>query len=255
VTLSKQKPRRVLLIAVMLSVVLSGLILFFSAVRRPSHLEDLGSTISYRDTVVEAGGISRPSSDIASKFPVKKGGEVYRPDPNAKSFYFGEVRRIEKTANPATVAIADAISAGSAPSRLAPMFLPKPFVLSDYQQNPTAYLEVHEPGRVFQSAQPAPGVPVIEAASMLDHVLKQGEAVRLSVKVPADSPATFASFDIGTFDNGLAAITVAADDSGVATASFNASPGKVGEVNILAASPVASERIHFTVFISPKSTN
>ncbi len=86
-------------------------------------------------------------------------------------------------------------------------------------------------------------------ASKRNHVLRAGESVRLRVKTEPGMPATFTSFDLGTFDNGLSSITVAADELGIAQASFHASPGKKGEINILAASPAATERVKFNVYV------
>ena len=44
-------------------------------------------------------------------------------------------------------------------------------------------------------------------------------------------------------------ISVAANADGVAETPLFASPGTVGEVNVLAASPVAAEHVKFAVFI------
>ncbi|WP_436717709.1 hypothetical protein U8335_13590 [Roseiconus lacunae] len=60
-------------------------------------------------------------------------------------------------------------------------------------------------------------------------------------------PATFTSFDLGTFGNGLSTISVEANEEGVASANFVASGGVGTLVNLLAASPVAAERVEFRV--------
>ena len=114
-----------------------------------------------------------------------------------------------------------------------------------------AYLAIHEPSRVWQSAEPGPGVSVLTPQGSTRLILQQGESVRLQVKTTPEMPATFTSFDLGAFDNGLSSITVAADKQGLATATFHGAPGKVNEVNVLAASPVASDRIHFELFVKP----
>ncbi len=199
-----------------------------------------------RDALVEVGGVRRPMSDITRS----PGIESDRRNPDIVKL-FGEVPSQAKDANPAVQSAYEAIQDGKNPERISPVFLPADFVLAQYEEDPEAYLNRHEPGRVFQSAQPGEGVPVLELVGEQQHMINQGESVRLSVKTLPNMPVTFASFDIGTFDNGLASVTVAADDAGVAKASFTGSRGKVGEVNILAASPVATERIHFNVFVIP----
>ncbi|WP_246146324.1 hypothetical protein [Rubripirellula lacrimiformis] len=82
--------------------------------------------------------------------------------------------------------------------------------------------------------------------------MRHGESVRLQLKTQAAMPATFTSFDNGVFSNGLTSITVKADKDGVATANFRASSGTAGEINIIAASPVATERVVYRVnVVSP----
>ena len=83
--------------------------------------------------------------------------------------------------------------------------------------------------------------------------LVQGESIRLQVKTEPGMPATFTSFDLGAFDNSLSSITVKANEDGVATAAFHATTGTLGEVNLVAASPVASERVNFRLFVGEAS--
>lgn len=58
----------------------------------------------------------------------------------------------------------------------------------------------------------------------------------------------FASFDLGYFRGSqLSSETVLADSSGVATAEFTAGGGTVDDIKILAAGPLTSGQVQFTV--------
>lgn len=159
---------------------------------------------------------------------------------------------ISADTNPASASVIQAVAEGKHPERLSPVFAPAPFDREQYLADPEAYLGVHEPGRAYQSAQPGSGVPVLEAATSRMQVMKAGESVRLSVRTQPGLPATFTAFDNGVFENGLPSQSVAANAQGEATVTFRSSLGQQGELNVLAASPVASERVHFTIFVEPR---
>lgn len=118
------------------------------------------------------------------------------------------------------------------------------------RKDPQTYLNTIEPGRVFQAAQPAQGVPRLRPLGATRQRMAQGSSVSLRVTAPPNMPVTFTSFDAGAFENQLASTTVAANEAGVAEARFTATPGVVGRVNILAASPVASGQSRFVVNVS-----
>jgi hypothetical protein len=150
----------------------------------------------------------------------------FGPDASVK-LDFDPVRPLPRDTNTATEQIYSAVKTKGNPERLNPAFIPASFSRPAYLANPSEYLETHEPGRVFQSAQPGRGVPVIERIGSGSHVLKPGESVRLIVKTLPHMPASFTSFDLGAFSNGLSTITVAADENGLAVASFHAAPGEI----------------------------
>ena len=139
--------------------------------------------------------------------------------------------------------------------RLNPVMAPDEFDLAAYKRDPAAYLEIHEPARVWQTAQPGDGVPVLKPVTAQRHRLKHGESVRLQVKTAPEMPVTFTSFDLGLFANGLTSISVSADAKGVAEAEFYGSSGTMGEVNVLAGSPAAAEHVRFVVFVQPPRPN
>jgi len=68
-----------------------------------------------------------------------------------------------------------------------------------------------------------------------------------------NAPVTMTSNNLGSFANGLTSITVAADSSGLAEAVFTASRGTIDDIQILAASPVTSGQIAFTVNVQVPS--
>ncbi|MDB4778152.1 hypothetical protein OAG68_01720 [bacterium] len=129
-------------------------------------------------------------------------------------------------------------------------FLPEPFDQEKYDADPQAYLNKIRPGRVFQSAQPGPDVNRLTSISDSFVSVLQGESVQLKVKAEPGAPVAFYTPEIGTFENQLKSITVAADKEGVATAKFTLGRGSSGLVNVLAASPVNSDHAKFTFRVS-----
>ncbi|MEO1527315.1 MAG: hypothetical protein AAFX06_17950 [Planctomycetota bacterium] len=191
------------------------------------------------------GGVMRPVSDIKR---IWDRDEKYEVDQDFALFP-GKTPGLKEGDNPAVDSILEAARTGSNPERLNPFVKPEPFDRLAYEQDPDAYVSLHVPGRVWQSAQPGEGVPVLKAASEHRHRVKQGEAVRLSVKTLPGMPVTFVSFDSAGFENGLAVISVSADENGIASANFAGVSGTMGLINILAASPVATERVRFGVYV------
>jgi len=111
----------------------------------------------------------------------------------------------------------------------------------------------YEPGRIWQTAQPGLDVPVLTTLIAGTHTLAQGESVRLQVQAVAGFPVTFTTFDLGTFENSLTTVSVPANDDGVATATFTATPGSLFRAHVLAASPGASGQVHFEIYIQSKT--
>jgi hypothetical protein len=130
--------------------------------------------------------------------------------------------------------------------------IPAPFDRAAYEKDPTEYLSVSEPGRVWQAAQPGTDVPRITAFGPTRHAILSGESVALMVRAEPNMPVSFTSFDLGTFaENGLPNITVAADERGYARAIWEATPGVIADARILCASPTASGQLSFIVTVAP----
>ena len=133
----------------------------------------------------------------------------------------------------------------SHPERLNPRMAPAAFDAAAYAAKPQEYLDVAEPGRVFQTKPAGPGVTAIAPVSPYWQDVKQGDSIELAVKAVPGAPVTFTSFDAGAFGNGLTTQTVRADGAGLATVRFLGVPGTVNESNILAASPLTSGQVRF----------
>ncbi|MDI6775519.1 MAG: hypothetical protein QME60_09075 [Verrucomicrobiota bacterium] len=153
--------------------------------------------------------------------------------------------------NPQVRSVVEAMRAGKHPERLTSSLKPKPFNKAEYDANPEAYLDVCEPGRIWDVAEPGPGVRQIAAKTEAVVDMKPGESATLLAIAVAHAPVTFTSFDWGEFQNRLTSITVQADSSGIASAIFTATPGTVGQVDILAASPLTSSQVKFHIHIAP----
>lgn len=167
---------------------------------------------------------------------------------------YGQTAPVRPDANPGAASVAEALATKTHPERLSPLIAPKPFDLAAYQRDPAAYLNLVEPGRVFQVAQPAADVQRIQAHGPVQARIPQGGSVPLQVQAPAGMPVTFTSFDLGRFaENQLTSITVAADERGLAHATLVGAPGTTGEVNILAACPVTSGQITFRITVQQAS--
>ncbi len=199
-----------------------------------------------RDQFVEVGGVRRPISDV--KRQRDKIAEL--ESKRQKGADYGTFPKIEPDANPQVKSVVEAFRDGKHPERISAMVLPQPFDAAAYKANPSAYLNVVEPGRVWQPAQPGPGVTRIGSISGKYLEAEQGQPTTLSVRAVADAPVTFTSFDGGAFDNQLTSVTVKADEKGIAKATFIGTTGTINDVNILAASPVTSGQLRYVVNIT-----
>lgn len=201
-----------------------------------------------REQTVEVGGVRRPVTDI------RPAGSRRRPRPDgvdAEPFDVGTTPPIPRDANPQVASVVEAIETGRHPERLSALIAPAAFDEAAFRANPEAYLNVSEPGRVFQTAQPGPGVPRLAALVSRVADAEQGQPVTLRVQAVPSAPVTFTSFDLGAFENRLTSITVRADAEGVAEAVFTGTPGTYNAVNILAASPMTAGQLKFLVNVLP----
>ena len=143
--------------------------------------------------------------------------------------------------------VAEALRDKNHPERLSPLFPPKPFDADSYRQNPRAYLDVVEPARAMQAATPGKDVHRIQSLSPQLQDVQPGASITLKVRAAPKWPISFTSTDLGAFENKLTAITVEADETGVAEVKFYATPGTENGCRVMAASPMTSGTVNFQV--------
>jgi hypothetical protein len=153
--------------------------------------------------------------------------------------------------NPQNKSVLDAAKTKSHPERLSPMVKASPFDRDAFFKNPKAYLDVCEPGRVWQASREA-NAPVLRPESAAIVLIHPLGSVELAVLGAPNAPVTFTSVDLGQFSNGLTSITVQADDAGRASTVFTASEGTTAGVNILVGSPLASGQAKFHIEVVPQ---
>jgi hypothetical protein len=152
--------------------------------------------------------------------------------------------------NANVASVAEAARTGKHPERLSPLMAPKPFDPAAFAANPQAYLDVVEPGRVFQSAEPGVDVPVLSPKGTASYEIPVGGSCTLAVMTKPGAPTTFTALDLGTFPNSLTSITVQANAQGEASTVYSASGGVIADAQILAGSPGASGQVKFHVFVT-----
>jgi hypothetical protein len=146
--------------------------------------------------------------------------------------------------------VVEAAQSGEHPERLNALVPARPFDRAAFEADPQGYLNVVEPGRVWQTADGAEGVKTLAAVGVAYKEVDPGGSVLLEVEGEAGAPVTFTSLDMGAFENKLASITVRAGGDGVARAVFTATSGTVNMVNILAGSPLAVGQAKFVVRVT-----
>lgn len=208
------------------------------------HRKDARPT---RDQMVDVGGIKRPMTDIRTAPPRSNA----TGDKNFDDVDIGTTPRVPVDANPQVKSVVEALKTGKNPERVSSLILPKPFDQATYLANPDAYLNIVEPGRIWQVAQPGKGVPRLTYLVERFQTIEQGQSVTLKVNAVKNAPVTFTSFDLGSFHNRLTSVTVKADAKGIAQAIFTGTPGTINDVNILVGSPMTSGQLKFTVNVEP----
>ncbi len=197
------------------------------------------------------GGVQRPASDV--KIDSQSSASARRSLPKKRQ---GFSPALSPDENEQVQAVFTALKDEnrSQPERFSSFVVPRNFDADAFKENPTEYAQQYasivEPGRVFAPAQPGEDVPVIRSGTRRFHRVKQGESVRLSVKAAPNAPVTFTSQDLGQFANKLSSMTVVAGEDGTATANYTATGGTIDEVQILAASPITSGQVAFTVSVN-----
>jgi hypothetical protein len=241
--------------------IMGGLVITsaFMASRRSLSEQDLTETgpIVARSQEVIVGGVKRPFSDVSGLAQFsgsrKSGSKSQNPFSQSDPHPYGTTPMLAPDLNPSTTkSFAELQSSEEYESGVVSAFShPQEFDAGLYETDKQSYLAISVPGRVWQTSQPGEGVPVLSSVSRSQQRMKQGETVRLQVRSAPNSPVTFTSFDLGAFSNGLASITVEADDTGLATTNFSAPSGTAYAVNLLAGSPMATGHVRFRINVKP----
>lgn len=164
---------------------------------------------------------------------------------------YGTTPQMPSDLNPQVKSVAEAIRDGKHPERLSTLLYSKqPFDLATYRRAPAAYLDICEPGRAFQPAQPGPGVQRIAPVHPPFKTVAQGASVTLSAKGLPHSPVTFTSTDLGIFANQLTSITADTGEDGIATVRMLGTPGTIADVHVIVASPVTSGQLRMIVHVT-----
>ena len=172
--------------------------------------------------------------------------EILKP----QSANYGLTEGVDPKANAQVASVAEALKNTKFAERLSPLIQPKPFDRAQFEKDPQAYLNVIEPGRVFQTKNPDQEVVVIQRISEPFVTIQQNDKTILKVKALPLMPVTFTSFDLGAFQNKLTSITVQADKDGFAQATFIGTEGTLADCNILASCPETSGRIKFVISVT-----
>ncbi len=201
------------------------------------------------EPMADVGGVKRLASDVAKAEQPDKDKDR---DPNN----YGIAPSVPADLNPNVKSVVDGVR-NKHPERVSTLMRPAAFDARAYHADPEKYLTTIEPGRVFQPAQPGKSVKRLAAISPYLQRVAQGQSIVLKVRAPAGAPVTFTSFDMGEFSNRLTSITVAANEQGIAHSQFFGTPGTIADVNILAASPLASGQAKFVarVFMPDLAAN
>jgi hypothetical protein len=216
--------------------------------RSPEHAAPLSKSDLDGDNPVSnlsaaSKGSEPPSADSLPFMPNGQGAGGQGPDHLGK-------RDLSPMAAAQVRSVAEALRSKQHPERLSMMIESKPFDQAAFDADPDSYLRVIIPGRVFQCAQPGAGVAALRSTGPRQHRIEPGGSVKLEVKGAQRAPVTFTSSDMGAFaENKLNSITVRADENGLASVTFVATPGADGDVNILAGSPLASGQARFVVMV------
>ncbi len=157
--------------------------------------------------------------------------------------------------HPQVASVVEAQKTGKFPERLSVSIAPKPFDLAAFSANPQAYVNITEPGRVFQTAPAGPdAVPLIAGVDHIISVPSLG-STPLTVTGKSHAPVSFTILDGGMFDNHLSSTTVLADDKGTATVTYTATPGTVDDVQILVGSPLTVGTLTLVVHVGYPATS
>lgn len=116
---------------------------------------------------------------------------------------------------------------------------------SVYLADPEAYVKRVVPGRIHHTAMGAEGVPSLMPLSQTDRQVAALGTLEFKVKAMPQVPVTFQTHGLGAFSNQRTTQTVSSDAEGIATVTWTAIRGTVGDVVVVAACPLAVGQVRF----------
>ena len=213
----------------------------------------LGEALGVNDEdFVEVGGIKRPKRDVAfDETSPKPVVSEKSPLPHP-----GNAPAVPTDAHPDVKSLhAELAKEKPNPAAVSSLFAPEPFDAEVYESDKEAWLTQVRPGRAFQPAQPGPDVKPISSDSDAFQRIVQGEKVLLTAKVEPGVPVTFYTPQVGEFSNRLTTQSVEAGADGIARATYTATKGTSGLIDIVAASPLHSGQLKYKVQVSLPQNN
>ncbi len=196
------------------------------------------------DDEIKIGGVIRPKTDVVA--PIRDNQDVSERQP---LFNVGHTPSIDPEESVYTKSV---YSAAMNPDeklghRLTPLQPAPKFDPEEYSKDPESYLNEVAPGRIFDVLPYSKETPRIRRGGKARFQVLQGESAVIRAESEKGMPVSFYSSRLGRFNGGLSAITVAADDNGVAEVTFQTTPGMFGDVDIVATSPVRSGKARYVV--------
>lgn len=190
---------------------------------------------------------SSTNNDLGMNLPTEVSKE------NMSRFEYGTTKSVPRNLNPQVQSVYEGLKK-NLPERLTSR-ISKPFDYEGFKKNPKKILNIIEPGLVFRPHQPGKGIPRIKRAGHAYQGVRQGESVKLRVKINNGKAGQFVVFnsdDLGKFSNGLPTMNILTDSDGMAEVDFYGTEGTIGMVRILVASPHASGRVKLLVEVLRK---
>jgi hypothetical protein len=119
----------------------------------------------------------------------------------------------------------------------------QPFDRNAWVEDPDAYLSVIEPGRIYQT-ETEHRMHQTRIQGATQRTVSQGATEDIVFVTAPHAPLTVFSNGLGAFPNGLTCISLRSDDQGVVRVRWTAIPGTVGDVMLVASSPMAVGQAH-----------
>ena len=152
--------------------------------------------------------------------------------------------------------VAAAATAGGPDRFLTPLASIPAFDPVAYAADPEAYLSEAVPARALRDAGSVADVPALELDGLGMRPAVTGQPVTIRVHARPGAPVSFYCGDLAKADNGLGAISVQADATGWATATYIPEAGATDDAHISIASPVCTgvQRVTLTITAAAATT-